>query len=155
MISLRVKKLNPNAVIPKFQTDGAAGMDLTATTRTIEQIPSEDGHVYATCKYTYGTDLAFEIPEGHVGLLFPRSSIQKTDLRLSNCVGVIDSDYRGEVKLVFFVRSNSKRSYEKVYKIGDRVGQLVILKLPEIEIKEVEELSETIRGVGGFGSTGN
>jgi dUTP pyrophosphatase len=94
--------------------------------------------------------LAFEIPEGYVGLVFPRSSICKQDLILSNCVGVIDSGYRGEVMLKFKTTENFARLYE----VGDRIGQIIIMPYPQITLNEVEELSETERGNGGYGSTG-
>ena len=147
--TLKVKKLDPKAVIPKFATEGAAGMDLTAI--SCDVVTPEHG-VYDRLrnKYVYGTGLAFEIPVGYVGLIFPRSSIHKTPMVLSNCVGVIDSDYRGEVKFVF-----SRNSLDgDVYDIGDRVGQLVLVQLPRIEVEEAETLSDTARGTGGFGSTG-
>jgi dUTP pyrophosphatase len=148
MPALKVKKLHPDAVLPKFQTGGAAGMDLTAISLAVER--TTENSRYPDCKYVYGTGLAFEIPKGYVGLIFPRSSIHKTGMDLTNCVGVIDSDYRGEVKFVF-----RKRTYEEdSYRVSDRIGQLVIMKLPDIDVVEVTELSETKRGAGGFGSTG-
>jgi dUTP pyrophosphatase len=94
--------------------------------------------------------LAIELPLNTVGLIFPRSSIAKTDLVLSNSVGVIDQDYRGEI-LFKFKPVNSGRI---VYKAGDRVGQLVIMPLPQVEVVETEQLTMTDRGTGGFGSTG-
>ena len=151
MLSLKIKKLHPNAVIPKFATEGSAGMDLTAVDCSVELCCRSHRILdLGLTKLTYRTGLAFEIPVGHVGLIFPRSSIHKTSMSLSNCVGVIDSDYRGEVSFVFRKRD----SEEPDYQIGDRVGQLVIMKLPEIEVVEVDELSDTVRGTGGFGSTG-
>jgi dUTP pyrophosphatase len=91
-----------------------------------------------------------EIPEGYVGLIFPRSSIVKTPLMLKNCVGVIDSGYRGEVKFFFEPGNRPSKNYE----VGDRVGQLIIVPFPTIEPEEAEELSSTERGAGGFGSSG-
>jgi dUTP pyrophosphatase len=99
----------------------------------------------------YGTGLALEIPEGYVGLIFPRSSISKTSLSLANCVGVIDSGYRGEILLKFRTDANNKTGH---YTIGDRIGQLLIIPYPQIEFEEVLELSDTIRSGGGFGSSG-
>ena len=90
-----------------------------------------------------------EIPPGHVGLVFPRSSCYKHGMLLSNCVGVIDSDYRGEVTAVF-LGTHDDVSYE----IGDRIAQLVIMPIPAVKFVEAEELSETQRGTGGYGSTG-
>jgi dUTP pyrophosphatase len=139
-IKLKFKKLSDRAEIPFYAKKGDAGMDLVATT------------LMRTGKYfEYGTDLAMEIPQGYVGLLFPRSSISKTDHSLRNSVGVIDSGYRGEIKL----RMSIPNLGEREYNIGDKVGQLIIIKLPWVEIEEVKELSDTDRGEGGFGSTGN
>ena len=136
-MKIKIKKLVPEAVIPEYATPGAAGMDLTAVTRDeVDDI------------VTYGTGLAMEIPEGYVGLIFPRSSNYKFDCVLTNSVGVIDSDYRGEIKFKFF------KIGENVYKVGDRLGQIVIVPYPKIEFEEVESLSETSRGGGGFGHTG-
>ncbi len=139
-VKIKFKKLNERAEIPFYAKDGDAGMDLVATT------------LVRTSKFfEYGTDLAMEIPKGYVGLLFPRSSISKTDHFLRNSVGVIDSGYRGEIKL----RMSIPALGETEYLIGDKVGQLILMKLPWVEIEEVEELSDTDRGEGGFGSTGN
>ena len=107
----------------------------------------------------YGTGLAFEIPLGFVGYIFPRSSNAKKDLILSNSVGVIDSGYRGEVMFKFkpsdYFAINRDNVYEDgpIYSIGDRVGQLIIMPIPKIEFIEVDELSRTDRGIEGFGST--
>lgn len=152
MATLKVKRLSPQAVMPELMTDGSAGMDLTAVTLDMEVHTDQTQTDYSRdgYKYIYGTGLAFEIPVGHVGLIFPRSSIHKTDMVLSNCVGVIDSDYRGEVKFVFNVRKGGG----KIYDIGDRVGQLVIMQLPKVQVEEAEALSDTARGTGGYGSTG-
>jgi dUTP pyrophosphatase len=89
-----------------------------------------------------------EIPEGFMGLVFPRSSIRKTDLVLSNSVGVIDSGYRGEIQVTF------KKSGLNKYEIGDRGAQIIIIPHPPVQFLEVKELSDTLRGEGGFGSTG-
>ena len=96
----------------------------------------------------YGTGLSFEIPLGYVGLIFPRSSVSNKDLVLANSVGVVDSGYRGE----FLVRF--KKLGNEEYEVGDRIAQVVIMKLPEIEIEEAVELSSSARGEGGFGSSG-
>ena len=135
-MKVKIKKTREKAVIPKYAKPGDAGIDLTAVDRKVEGNWN-----------TYYTGLAMEIPEGYVGLLFPRSSVYKTEQRLANSVGVIDSGYRGEIMMKF------NRSM-KEYKIGDRIGQIIILPYPQIEFEEVEELSETNRGSGGFGSTG-
>ena len=99
--------------------------------------------------FTYHTGLAVEIPTWHVGLLFPRSSVYKTGQTLTNCVGVIDSGYRGEIMMKFSLSANRNE-----YQIGDRVGQLIIMPYPKISFIEVDELTPTDRGVGGYGSTG-
>lgn len=139
-MKVRIKKMHEAGVIPAYAKPGDAGMDLVAVSETW----NDDNSMV-----TYGTGLAVEIPEGYVGLLFPRSSISKTNLELSNSVGVIDSGYRGEIMFKF--RYNSEGM---VYDVGDRVGQLIILPYPSIEFEEVQELSGTERGEGGFGSTG-
>ena len=142
-LKVKIKKLNENAVIPTYSKDGDAGMDLVSTSKSFD----EDSNV------VYGTGLAFEIPKGFVGLLFPRSSNAKKDLLLSNSVGVLDSGYRGEVMFKFKF-SNCYYS-ENTYETGDKVGQIIILPYPQIEFEEAEELSKTERGNGGYGSTGN
>lgn len=101
-------------------------------------------------QYKYNLGFAIEIPQGYVGLVFPRSSVCKTGLSMSNSVGVIDSNYRGEVSAVY----NNVDTEKERYKVGDRVCQLIIMPYPEIELKQVEKLSETERGEGGYGSTG-
>jgi dUTP pyrophosphatase len=143
-LKIKVKKLHNDAVIPKYSKDGDAGMDLTAT-----EILNE-----TTESVTYGTGLAFEIPKGYVGLVFPRSSIRKYDLALTNCVGVIDSGYRGEVQATFKKTNWSKGDSSEKYNVGDRIAQIIILPYPKITLIETEELSNTERGEGGFGSTG-
>lgn len=153
-MQVNIKKLSDNAVIPSYAKHGDAGMDLTATSKSHD----EHGNV------VYGTGLAFEIPFGYVGYVFPRSSNSKKDLLLSNSVGVIDSGYRGEVMFKF------KKSHElfkcvdgdarfphdfksESYSVGDRIGQIIIMPIPKIEFNVVDELSTTDRGIGGFGST--
>lgn len=101
--------------------------------------------------YTYKTGIAMEIPEGYVGLIFPRSSNSKQDLLLSNSVGVIDSHYRGEIMVKY---KPLKKAPLDIYSSEDRVAQIMIIPRPEIEFIEVDELSDTDRGEGGFGSTG-
>ena len=133
------KKLHPEAVKPKFGKPGDAGADLVATSINMS------GH-----QIVYGTGLAVEIPEGMVGLVFPRSSIRNYDLVMSNSVGVIDSGYRGEIMVTF----NIKNPWHQIYDIGDRIAQLVIMPVPLVQYTEVAELSETNRGTGGHGSTG-
>ena len=137
----KIKKINENAVIPKYSKPGDAGLDLTAVS-----IVSD-----TTFQVIYDTGLAIEIPEEHVGLIFPRSSICNYELELSNSVGVVDSGYRGTIRFVFN-KTNGIDSLK--YKVGDRIGQLLILPYPEIELVEVNELNDSERGHKGFGSTG-
>ena len=171
VIGLKLKKLYEDVPTPKYATDGSAGIDLTAMSRFYDK----NGNV------VYGTGIAVEIPEGYVGLLFPRSSITKKDIFVKNSVGVIDSDYRGEIMLkcapslgfadycgdngarygittdqdyfdsVTYLDDNSNNHYE----IGDKCCQLVIIPIPKVVIHLVDELSETERGTGGYGHTGN
>ena len=137
---VRIKALHPAAKTPKYAKAGDAGMDLHAV----------DFEMDKHGNYVYRTGLAFEIPDGYVGLLFPRSSVSKTGLSLRNSVGVLDSGYRGEV--IFKFAGNSS---QPVYDVGDRIGQIIVMPYPEIEFQMVTELNETERGTGGFGSTGS
>jgi len=143
-MKVNIKRLHENAVIPSYAKDGDAGMDLVAT-----RIISE-----TTTDVTYGTGLAMEIRDGFVGLVFPRSSIRKYDLALTNCVGVIDSGYRGEIQATFKKTNWLKGNESEKYQIGDRIAQIIIIPHPQIEFYEVDELNNTERGEGGFGSTG-
>jgi dUTP pyrophosphatase len=143
-MKVRIKKLNPNAVIPTYAKTGDAGMDLTIT-----NIISE-----TTTDVTYGFGIALEIPFGFVGLVFPRSSVRKYDLALTNSVGVIDSGYRGELQATFKKTSWLKQDSSTKYNIGDKGAQIMIIPHPTIEFEETDELSNTERGDGGFGSTG-
>ena len=153
-MQVKIKKLNPNAVIPSYAKSGDAGMDLVATS-IIKDTPEQ---------ITYGMGIALEIPEGFVGLIFPRSSVRKTGLQLSNSVGVIDSGYRGELQATFNKLFGTERMYDETkntedtsinfYKVGDRIAQIMIIPYPPIEFMEVDELSDSERGEGGFGSTG-
>jgi dUTP pyrophosphatase len=140
-MKVRVKKLHPGAVVPKYAKPGDAGLDLTAISKEYDA---------ANDLVVFGTGLAVEIPEGYVGLIFPRSSICKTPLILSNSVGVIDSGYRGEIKFMFRPIDRPRKNYE----VGDRIGQLIIMPFPQVELVEAEELSSSERGTGGFGSSG-
>ena len=153
-MEIKVKKLVPGAVMPTRAHATDAGFDLVAVSRTVD----DDGAA------VYGTGLAFEIPEGYVGLVFPRSSIARNDLTLSNCVGVVDAGYRGEVMAKFKPSLRFERLPHgalgaamrcvETYDIGERIAQLVVMKLPDVQLVEVEELSESERGSGGYGSSG-
>jgi dUTP pyrophosphatase len=139
--NVKIKKLHPNSVIPSYSKEGDAGMDLT-----IVQI-----HHNTSSEVTYGFGLAIEIPKGFVGLIFPRSSIRKLDLLLTNSVGVIDSGYRGEIQSTF-KKTDGDRSI--IYEVGERGAQIIIIPYPKINFIVSEELSSSERGEGGFGSTG-
>ena len=143
MLEVKFKKLNPNAELPEYAHNGDAGLDLKATSREYSE--------KFKCNI-YGTGLAVEIPEGYVGLLFPRSSIRKYSLALTNCVGVIDSTYRGEIMITFRPQAIGS---EEIYNVGDKICQLIIMPYPIIKPIEATELSETERGENGHGSSGN
>jgi dUTP pyrophosphatase len=142
-MKVKFKKLHKDATSPKFAHKNDAGADLTAISVDF----SRDGQV------VYGTGLAVEIPEGMVGLLFPRSSVRNQDLIMSNSVGVVDSGYLGEIMVTF--NFNSRTPDNTIYQVSDRIAQLVIMPVPLIQYKEVDELSETERNTSGHGSTGN
>ena len=182
MININFKKTHKDAVIPSYATSGDAGMDLTAV--SVKYDSDKD-------VISYDTGIAVEIPLGYVGLIFPRSSICKKDLSLSNSVGVIDSGYRGTIKANFnvtpvyweeaegikdFQKSLEEGSFcfyrdaedkhhndedgrfafvAKSYSVGDKICQLMIIPHPQIKFNEVDELSDSERGEGGHGSTGN
>lgn len=168
-MEVKFKKLSDKAVIPTKAHPTDAGFDMTAA-----EIKITEDYV------SYKTNIALEIPEGYVGLLFPRSSNSKKDLLLANSVGVIDSHYRGDVEFRFKrilmpimqdvmiapptgdILTDAKNTRKVpglayrddfIYKKGDKIGQLVIMPIPEITLVETDELTETDRGEGGFGST--
>lgn len=153
-MQVNIKRLHKDAVIPSYAKNGDAGMDLTAISKSYD----ENGNV------VYGTGLAFEIPKGYVGYIFPRSSNAKKDLILSNSVGVIDSGYRGEVIFKFKPLSYKGETEEGKYElsidhvidygVGDRIGQIIIMPIPHIEFNEVDTLEDSERGKDGFGSSG-
>lgn len=137
---INIKKINELAIIPKYAHSTDAGMDLVAVSMN------------ETDKYIeYDTGIALEIPKGYVGLVFPRSSVSKLDLVQANSVGVIDSSYRNSIKVRF---KKLKDNGVCVYVPGERIAQLIILPYPMIGFNEVEKLSDSDRGLGGFGSTG-
>lgn len=148
-MEVKIKRLVEDAVIPVYAHASDAGLDLVAT--SYEYKPNIDCHVY-------GTGLAVEIPEGHVGLIFPRSSNRKTDAYMCNHVGVIDAGYRGEIMISFKNRDYDKEEIPqlfKPYEIGNKVAQLIIVPYPKVHFIEVDELSDSDRGEGGHGSTGS
>lgn len=161
-MKVRIKKLSPNARIPKKAHATDAGFDLYATSFRYDK---EEGNL------VYGTGLAFEIPEGYVGYIFPRSSISRKHLMLTNAVGVVDAGYRGEVTCKFKIavraheytaRRTKQTLYSPqinfygndIYEVGERIGQLIIMPFPGIEFEESDELSDSERGTGGYGSSG-
>lgn len=140
-MKIKFKRLNDKAVTPHKAHASDAGFDLTATSRDFDGL-----------NVVYGTGIAVEIPQGYVGLLFPRSSVARMELLLSNSVGVIDSGYRGEIMMKFKPASIIEAT---MYDVGERIGQLIIMPIPDVEFVEYDELSDTERGSGGYGSTGN
>lgn len=173
-MKIKIKKLNDKAVIPTYAHATDAGLDLTATSIK---------HDFGKDAFIYGTGLAVEIPEGYVGLVFPRSSNRNTEAYMTNHVGVLDSGYRGEVMVCYknrtatvicdnledvitdFYETNhngfvenmlddGRRVTKTPYEVGDRIAQLIIIPYPHIEFEEVDELSNTDRGANGHGSTG-
>ncbi len=142
--------MSEEAITPTLAHKDDAGLDLYAVSKKIEATYVE-----------YDTGIALEIPKGYVGLLFPRSSITKTDQILGNSVGIIDSNFRQSIRFRFKLDTGG---YEKIlrnkietlnlYKVGDRIGQIVIIKKNKIELTEVDELSKTDRDGGMFGSSG-
>lgn len=145
-MEVKIKKLDQNAVIPSYAHSSDAGLDMTAVNKEYD----EHGNI------VYGTGIAVAIPVNHVGYLFPRSSNAKKDLILANSVGVVDSGYTGEIIFKFKTIMTDSHGYTfgfEEYEIGDKVGQLIIMPIPKIEFVEVDELSQTDRGTGSFGST--
>ena len=144
---LKVKKMDRSAIIPKYQTPGAACFDLHAIGEAAPVALNSE----VRYSHTFRTGLQFEVPDGWVMLVFSRSGHGfKNDIRLANCVGVIDSDYRGEVQ----VKLTADDTGYLVVKNGDRIAQAMLVPARQVHIEEVAELSETERGAGGFGSTG-
>ena len=143
-MKILIKKLRPDAVIPSAGSAYAAGYDLRACIDTPVTIPP-----HGTVKV--GTGLSVAVPEGYFGAVFARSGLaSKQNLRPANCVGVCDSDYRGE----YIVALHNDGELPQTVSPGDRIAQLVILPCMAAEFEEAEELPATERGAGGFGSTG-
>lgn len=171
-LQVQIKRLYPDAEMPTYAHESDAGIDLYAHSMT-----KQDGIA------TYRTGIAVAIPEGYVGLIFPRSSIAYTPLALSNCVGVIDSGYRGEIILKFravYTKAYAQKWYQRIaevlfgkfpddkvnvthfwgddsngaYKVGERIGQLIIMPYPKVALESVSQLPTSDRGAKGFGSTG-
>jgi len=148
-MKIKIKKLRSDVEIPTYATSGAAGFDLRA---------SQDATIYPNGTAFIGTGLAFEIPEGYEMQIRPRSGMSaKTKVRVANSPGTIDSDYRGEVKIILDNIYDKNTGNMDAYTIrkGDRIAQGVICPVLQVEFEEVEELDETERGEGGLGSTGS
>lgn len=140
-INIKVKKVNKDATLPTYATPGSACFDLYSTNY---------GLVPRNGSYVFNTGLAFEIPKGFGMFIFSRSGDGfKHGVRLANCVGVIDADYRGEVK----VKLRADEEIKIVTK-GERMAQACVLPIPFVMFEEVEELEDSERGEGGFGSSG-
>ena len=143
-MNINIKKLNENAVLPTRGSEYAAGYDLYAATTAVIEIQP-----HSTVKI--GTGLAFELPEGFFGGIFARSGIAtKRGLRPSNCCGVIDADYRGECIVALHNDSDNVQIVEP----QERIAQMILLPFYSMEFNEVSRLSTTVRGAGGFGSSG-
>lgn len=139
---VKIKKLHPSAFEPTYATDGSACFDLYSPYSEL---------IEPNTKAVLSTELAFEIPQDHAMLVFSRSGHGfNHGVRLSNCVGVIDSDYRGELKVA--LHNDSNRGFSVWH--GDRIAQAMIIPVQKVNFTVVEDLSETTRGAGGFGSTG-
>lgn len=143
-MEIKFKKLSEKAVMPIRAHEGDAGVDLTVTRITTEI--NECGQLILV----YHSDIAVEIPTGYVGLLFPRSSIFKKSLAMTNSVGVIDSGYRGELMVKFRATTDVVPA---LYKEGERFTQLVIVPYLDYKMTETDELTESERGSGGYGSS--
>ena len=143
-MTIKFKRLSENAIAPVKAHNTDAGFGLTVAGITTEL--NESGQVILV----YHTGIAVEIPEGYFGALVPRSSISKKPLALTNCIGTIDAGYRGEILAKF---RNTTDVVPSVYQAGERFAQLLILPVLDVEFEEAEELSETERGEGGYGST--
>lgn len=169
-MEVKIKKLYKDSKIPAKAHDTDAGFDLYAHSKYYD----ENGNL------VYGTGVAIAIPKDHVGLIFTRSSISKKNIYLTNAVAVIDNGFTGEITMKFkvtFSHVRIKKWYKSIlslfksvnpndsteitsivgksYVIGDRIGQLIIMPYPSVEFKEVDELPDSERGTGGYGSTGN
>jgi len=146
-MKIQFKKLHPNAIMPRKGITSAAGYDLTAISKN-PTFHKELGYF----KYiSYDTGIAVSIPQGYVGLIFPRSSISEHNLSLANAVGVIDPSYLGAITFRFRVLNNSGAHD---YSVGERIGQLLIVPNVDIEWEEIDDLGDSDRGDGGYGSTG-
>tara|TARA_B100000530_G_scaffold9587_1_gene7745 strand:- start:212 stop:649 length:438 start_codon:yes stop_codon:yes gene_type:complete len=144
MIKVLVKKLNPKAKLPKYKTEGSSGMDLMALIENSITIKSQNSALIPT-------GLSIAIPEDMEVQIRPRSGLAaKSNISVLNTPGTIDSDYRGEIKIILFNHGKEEFTVNN----NDRIAQMVLMPVLKAEFKEVEELPKTVRGSGGFGSTG-
>lgn len=146
VLDIKIKKVFDDAIIPNYAYPGEdAGLDLVAARRSFDD---------KTNCWVYDTGIALEIPKGYVGLIFPRSSNAKTDYYLTNSVGIIDSGYRGSILLKFKHRDTNTDGLFPPFEIGNKVGQLIIIQYPIINLIETNKLSKSSRNDNGYGSTG-
>ena len=144
MVKVLVKKLNSKAQLPKYKTSGSSGMDLMALIENPIKIKPQESALIAT-------GIAIEIPEGTEVQIRPRSGLAaKSSISVLNTPGTIDSDYRGEIKIILFNHGKEEFTINN----NDRVAQMVLMPILKAEFEEVEDLPETLRGSEGFGSTG-
>lgn len=143
-MNVKIKYVNPEAKRPEYATEGSAGMDLSA-------VMDNPVTLRVGGRAMIPTGIALQIPEGYGGFIFPRSGLSyKKGISMANCVGVIDSDYTGEIKVVL----HNISGHDYTVNPGDRIAQLVFMPVAKAELQVVEELDTTERGGGGFGSTG-
>lgn len=142
-MELKFKKRNKDVPTPKYSRDGDCALDLTAVS------------VSHTTKYVeYDTGIAVQIPEGYVGMVVPRSSVTNKDLMLKNSLGIIDTNFVGFISFRFKLADKHIGMFPDVYKVGERIGQLMIVPIPKLTMIEVDELAVTNRGDGAYGSSG-
>ena len=144
MVKVLIKKLNPAVKLPEYKTSGASGMDLTAFIEKPINVKSKTSSLIPT-------GLSFAFQEKYEIQIRPRSGLaSKNNITVLNTPGTIDSDYRGEIKVIIYNHGND----DFIINNGDRIAQIVLCPIINMELKEVKVLPETIRGEGGFGSTG-
>lgn len=151
-MQLKIKKLREDAIVPTYGTEGAACFDIYATNMPMAlTLELKKARIRPGQSCTFGTDLAFEVPEGFVMMVFSRSGHGfKSNVRMGNCVGIIDSDYRGQLHVILHNDAETDFYVNK----GDRIAQAMLIPYPKVEFEVVDELSDTGRGTGGLGSTG-
>lgn len=143
-MKVKIKLLHERAKMPTKAHDLDAGFDLTAITKGVDDFGN----------FVYGTGIAVRIPDNNVGLIFQRSSVSKKNMILTNAVGVIDAGYIGEITFKFKPLAHAVHTSAKPYDIGERIGQLIILPIPSIEFELSDDLGDSDRGTGNYGSSG-